>query len=188
MDRARPRRYGEVGGRLIREGVDGQVDAIAGNRGEEQLRSAPRRRSCGLGGAMVHRWSLVLESGIDAVGLNERVGGLRGTPPHLGPRRHTAATRLQRFVNPRARTRSHRTESGFIVVLCGGGQGKGGRKRFRGGARRAGPHVRAARRIPDGGRGDGGGAVSSEQCKERGMADGRWGGGSRQARRQTAKV
>jgi hypothetical protein len=42
----------------------------------------------------VYRWTLVLQGGIDAVRLNEGMGGLRGAPLHLGPRRHAAGTTL----------------------------------------------------------------------------------------------
>jgi hypothetical protein len=85
-----------------------------------------------------------VESGIDAVGVG--MGGvevrLRRLAVQVGARRVHAGAGLQRLVNPRARTRSHRTESGFIVVSGAAGQ-KGAAatrptERNRGGARSGG--------------------------------------------------
>ena len=77
--------------------------------------------------------SLVLESGIDAVRLDwlGHAARLRRRAPALRPRGPAAATILQRFLDPRARTGSHRTESGFMV-----GTGVGGLLKERLGGRR----------------------------------------------------
>lgn len=122
VHRTGPWRYGEIRGRLIGEGVDGQVEGAASERAVEDVRPASRRRP-DLAGGVVGGRSLVLERGIDAVG-RESVGRLRG-PTHLVPRRRTTA------MSPQGRTRSHRTQRGIIFVsgACGG---KGARGRGRG--------------------------------------------------------
>lgn len=165
MDRARPRGGGQIRGRLVGEGVDGQLYAIARGGRVEELRTASGRRARGFG-AIVDGRALVFEGGIDAVGLDERAG-LRGPLPHLGPRGAAAAARLQRFVEARAGTRSHRTGSGLIVVgrrRSSKGRAAGGRARWA----RAGAQRGRQARATHGAAGSGQAACCSAACSSTG--------------------
>jgi hypothetical protein len=97
------------------------VDALEGGRLRFGALYAPTLAQCVLGGP-----ALVIEGRIDAI-WRLRIRGvvyrLRGSAALLNLRSDSTPATLQRFLNPWARTRSHRTESGFMVGRQSGRSG-----------------------------------------------------------------